>query len=103
MFQACLDRGEVKQAIGIALEARRVDVLQEAVKRAADKKQILEYCLEVCMSVIQSREFRNTVSVVCVCVCGEGKGGGGGVVCFVGNGNPHQRGCVCIRVCKLRN
>ena len=31
MFQHCLDNGQEKQAIEIALEARRMDVFKEAI------------------------------------------------------------------------
>jgi 26S proteasome regulatory subunit N2 len=64
MFRTCLDRLEIKQAIGIALEARRMDILREAVKRAPAQREMINYCKDVCMTLIQSREFRNQVCPV---------------------------------------
>eukprot|EP00123_Amoebidium_parasiticum_P013699 comp22103_c0_seq1/m.32265 comp22103_c0_seq1/g.32265 ORF comp22103_c0_seq1/g.32265 comp22103_c0_seq1/m.32265 type:complete len:931 (-) comp22103_c0_seq1:132-2924(-) len=66
MFAACLAQGETRQAIGIALEARRIDIFEKAVRGADNPRQILGYALEVCMTLIQSREFRNQVLGVLV-------------------------------------
>ena len=32
MFENCLESGQFKQAIGIAIETRRMDVLEKAIK-----------------------------------------------------------------------
>lgn len=66
MFQRCFDDGKFKQAIGIALETRRLDVFEEAVLKSDDIEAMLSYSLKVCMSLMQSRQFRNEVLNVLV-------------------------------------
>lgn len=34
MFEKCLNDGQFKQAVGIAIESRRMDIFEDAVKRA---------------------------------------------------------------------
>eukprot|EP01134_Creolimax_fragrantissima_P008306 CFRG8306T1 len=63
MFESCLSQGEIKQAIGIAFEARRIDVFERAVKHC-DGNAIngtLEYSQKIALSLVLNREFRNTV------------------------------------------
>ncbi|KAH8927182.1 hypothetical protein BT69DRAFT_1347455 [Atractiella rhizophila] len=45
IFQTCLDDGEYKQAIGLALDSKRLDVLQKAFKLSKDSS-LLEYVLD---------------------------------------------------------
>lgn len=59
--------------MGIAVEARNLDILSETIKRASDdvnksgkpkggrRDDLLEYLLDICMNVIQEREFKNEV------------------------------------------
>lgn len=61
MFDRCLKHKQFKQAIGIAFETYRTDVFEMAVKQSDDMKEILTFSLKVCMSLIQNRQFRNTV------------------------------------------
>ncbi|CAL1544748.1 unnamed protein product [Lymnaea stagnalis] len=61
MFQRCLDDKQFKQAVGIALETRRIDIFEKAIKLADDVQGMLSYAFKVCMSLIQSRSFRNTI------------------------------------------
>ncbi|KAH9523483.1 26S proteasome non-ATPase regulatory subunit 1 [Bulinus truncatus] len=61
MFQRCLDDRQFKQAVGIALETRRIDIFEKAIKNADDVQGMLSYAFKVCMSLIQSRHFRNTI------------------------------------------
>ncbi|KAJ3005211.1 proteasome regulatory particle base subunit [Thoreauomyces humboldtii] len=60
MFQRCYDDGEYKQAIGIALETLRLDILEEAISKG-DAQQLLSYLLEASMSIVQNLNFRNDV------------------------------------------
>ncbi|CAH1781068.1 unnamed protein product [Owenia fusiformis] len=66
MFQRCFDDRQYKQAIGIALETRRIDIFEDAIKKSDDISAMLQYSLKVCMSLIQNRQFRNTVLRVMV-------------------------------------
>lgn len=61
MIQRCLDDGQYRQALGIALETRRMDVFEKAITRSDDINAMLAYSFQVAMSLIQNRNFRNTV------------------------------------------
>lgn len=61
MLQRCLDDGQHKQALGIALETRRMDIFKQAILTAEDVNGMLAYAFQVAMSLIQNRGFRNTV------------------------------------------
>ena len=54
----CFTDGQFEQAVGIALETRRLDKLEEAVHRSPDTVGILTYALRVCQDLVVSREFR---------------------------------------------
>ena len=60
MFERCYMDGEYKQAIGIALEARRNDAIEAAIKKG-NPDALLSYVLDVCMTVVQNRGYRNEV------------------------------------------
>lgn len=66
MFQRCLDDHKYKQAIGIALETRRLDVFQKTILESNDVPGMLAYSLKVCMSLMQNKQFRNKVLRVLV-------------------------------------
>lgn len=62
MIQRCLDDGQYRQALGIALETRRMDIFEAAVLRSGDDiNNMLAYAYQVTMSLIQNRAFRNNV------------------------------------------
>ena len=61
MFQRCLADRQFKQAVGIALETRRIDVFEKAILQADDVNNMLLYSLKVCMSLIGNRQFKKTV------------------------------------------
>lgn len=61
MFQRCFDDRQYKQAVGISLETRRIDIFERAILESEDVNAMLLYSLNVCMSLIQNRHFRNTV------------------------------------------
>ncbi|CAB4003994.1 26S proteasome non-ATPase regulatory subunit 1, partial [Paramuricea clavata] len=66
MFRRCFDDGKYKQAIGISLETRRLDIFEQAILKSDDVVGMLSYSLKVCMALIQSRQFRNEVLKVLV-------------------------------------
>ncbi|GLE00103.1 hypothetical protein PINS_up008830 [Pythium insidiosum] len=66
MFERCYATGEFKQALGIALEARRLDQVEACITRAPDASQMLAYCFEVCRTIVASRDFRLQVYAVMV-------------------------------------
>lgn len=77
IFESCYENGDFKQVVGIAIEARNLEVLRETFLRASqtDKKQgkkpangsvtrseeLMEYVLDICMNVVQERGLRNEV------------------------------------------
>ncbi|KAF4530870.1 hypothetical protein B566_EDAN018903 [Ephemera danica] len=61
MFRRCLVDGQFRQALGIALETRRMDIFEEAVRSSDDKAGMLSYAFQVAMSLIHQRKFRHEV------------------------------------------
>ncbi|KAL8002353.1 putative armadillo-like helical, 26S proteasome regulatory subunit RPN2 [Plasmopara halstedii] len=58
MFERCYAAGEFRQAMGIALEARRLDQVKECLARSTDVSAALSYCFEICKTVVVNRHFR---------------------------------------------
>lgn len=76
LFERCFRDGRYRQVVGIAVEARKLDVLRKAILRASEDerrenkretdtlgrgKELMEYVLEICMDVVQERSLRNKV------------------------------------------
>lgn len=61
MFQRCLEDGQSCQALGLALETRRMDIFRRAICESEDVGAMLNYAFQVAMSLIQNRGFRNEV------------------------------------------
>jgi 26S proteasome regulatory subunit N2 len=61
MCRRCYRDGQFEQAVGIALESRRLDKLAEAIQKSPDPVALLTYSLGVCQSLVTSREFRQQV------------------------------------------
>ncbi|XP_061717782.1 26S proteasome non-ATPase regulatory subunit 1 [Cydia pomonella] len=61
MFQRCLDDGQYRQALGLALETRRMDIFEESIMKSDDIAGMLQYAFQVAMSLLQNRGFRSTV------------------------------------------
>jgi len=59
--RSCFADRQFQQAIGIALESRRLDKLEQAVVSSGDAPAHLAYALRVCQTLVTSREFRRTV------------------------------------------
>jgi 26S proteasome regulatory subunit N2 len=59
--RSCFADGQYQQAIGIALESRRLDKLEQAVLSSGDAPAHLAYALRVCQTLVSSRDFRRTV------------------------------------------
>ena len=83
LFERCYREGRYRQVVGIAVEARNLDKLRQAILRAGEdqkkdksiqydgavdrEEELMEYVLDICMGVIQERGLRNEVSC---CLCG---------------------------------
>jgi len=79
LFERCFQEGRYRQVVGIAVEARNLDVLRRVIRRASvdESKQgkkheegttgqgeeLLEYVLEICMGVVQERGLRDEVKI----------------------------------------
>ena len=77
LFERCYKEGRYYQVVGIAIEARNLEKLRQAILRASDDqaknksilredsidvgKDLMEYVLEICMGVVQERGLRNEV------------------------------------------
>ncbi|KAF2440586.1 26S proteasome regulatory complex, non-ATPase subcomplex, Rpn2/Psmd1 subunit [Karstenula rhodostoma CBS 690.94] len=76
IFESCYENGDYKQVVGIAIEARNLEVLRECFLQASqeEKKQgkkpagspnkseeLMEYVLDICMNVVQERGLRNEI------------------------------------------
>jgi len=66
MFDNCLEAGNYKQAIGIAIEARRLDVFEKAVRLTPDLSEMLSYCTHLCTRVIQHKGLREDILLLLV-------------------------------------
>ena len=78
LFERCYREGSYHQVVGIAIEARNLDKLRQTILRARKDpaknrkasrddnsehgEEIMDYVLDVCMSIVQERGFRNEVS-----------------------------------------
>ncbi|KAI1487382.1 26S proteasome regulatory complex, non-ATPase subcomplex, Rpn2/Psmd1 subunit [Biscogniauxia mediterranea] len=78
LFEACLRDGRYQQVVGIAVEAKRLDVVGKVIQRAEDDhkrakgkssqdhavgpaEELMDYCLGICMDVVQERAFRDDI------------------------------------------
>ncbi|KAA8577089.1 hypothetical protein MFRU_023g00250 [Monilinia fructicola] len=77
LFESCLSEGRYRQVVGIAVEARNLEVLRRVIKRASDDEkksrskkaedtagpteELMEYVLDICMGVVQERGLRTEI------------------------------------------
>jgi 26S proteasome regulatory subunit N2 len=77
LFESCLEQGRYRQVVGIAVEAKNLDVLRSVIKRASDDEKkaksnplenspgpaedLMEYTLGICMDIVQERGFRTEI------------------------------------------
>ena len=77
LFERCYQEGAYRQVVGIAIEARNLEKLRQAILRAKSDgskakkgsqpdsldqgEELIEYVLEICMGVVQERVLRNEV------------------------------------------
>jgi 26S proteasome regulatory subunit N2 len=67
MFKRCFDDGSYEQALGIALEARRVDMVRASIQQSGSGKSgMLVHAFDLCQSVVSSRTWRREVLTVLV-------------------------------------
>lgn len=77
LFENCLKEAQYKQVIGIAVEAKNLDVLRRVIKRANDdnravkgkaqdlgqgtSEELMDYALSICMDIVQERSLRTEI------------------------------------------
>lgn len=78
LYARCLQQGRYKQVVGIAVEARRLDVVSRVIREAGAEheragagagddegpgpaEELMDYCLGICMDVVQERAFRDEI------------------------------------------
>ncbi|CAI6096201.1 hypothetical protein V2G26_008019 [Clonostachys chloroleuca] len=77
LFESCLKQGRYRQVVGIAIEARNLQVLRSVIKRASEDaarsknkaqdgtpgpaEELMEYTLSICMDIVQERSFRHEI------------------------------------------
>jgi 26S proteasome regulatory subunit N2 len=76
LFESCLRQGRYRQVVGIAIEARNLEVLRRVIKRSSDDEkkagktveggasqteELMEYVLDICMGVVQERSLRTEI------------------------------------------
>lgn len=71
LFEQCFAQRRYRQVVGIAIEAKNLDVLRRAILRCSEDakrqgesrkgEELMEYVLDICMNILQERGFRNEV------------------------------------------
>ncbi|BFG19674.1 hypothetical protein CerSpe_059480 [Prunus speciosa] len=61
MLNKCIMDGKYHQAMGIAIECRRLDILEEAIIKSDNVQGTLSYCINVSHSFVNLREYRREV------------------------------------------
>ncbi|KAK0649021.1 armadillo-type protein [Cercophora newfieldiana] len=77
LFETCLNEGKYRQVVGIAVEAKNLDVLRRVIKRASEDakrsknkaqesgqgpaEELMDYALSICMDVVQERSLRTEI------------------------------------------
>nr|CAB3265235.1 26S proteasome non-ATPase regulatory subunit 1 [Phallusia mammillata] len=61
MFNNCLESGQFKQAIGIAIETKRLDILEKAIRLTPNLSEMLSYCTNLCTRMLQHKGLREDI------------------------------------------
>lgn len=61
MFDRCFADQEWNQAIGLALDARRLDIVEKAIEQSGNIEAKLTYTYKITEEIIESKTFRNDV------------------------------------------
>lgn len=60
-FEQCYTEGKYKQAIGIALETKRIDVVKASIERSTNPEIMLGYAFTLATETIKSKDFREAI------------------------------------------
>lgn len=62
MFNRCFTDKKWKQAIGVALESRRLDKVRDAIEQSNDQiEENLGYTYDIAQNIVKSKSFRTDV------------------------------------------
>ncbi|KAK0712834.1 armadillo-type protein [Lasiosphaeria miniovina] len=77
LFESCLKEAKYRQVVGIAVEAKNLDVLRRVIQRASEDgklskakvqegsqglaEELMDYSLDICMDVVQERSLRTEI------------------------------------------
>lgn len=62
MFERCYEDSQFNQAIGVALESRRLDKVREAIEKSNDIEDKLSYTFTIAQNIVRSnKEFKNEI------------------------------------------
>jgi len=60
-FEQCFGEGKYKQAIGIALETKRIDMVKASIERSNNPETMLGYAFTLATETIKSKDFRTAI------------------------------------------
>ena len=60
----CCEANYYEQAVGVAMEGRRLDKLEQIITRSNNTVATLSYALGVCQKLVTNRDFRQQVGGV---------------------------------------
>ena len=60
-FDQCFGEGKFKQAIGIALETKRIDMVRASIERSSNPEIMLGYAYTLATETIKSKDFRTEI------------------------------------------
>ncbi|KAK4642596.1 proteasome regulatory particle base subunit [Podospora bellae-mahoneyi] len=73
LFESCLKQGKYRQVVGIAVEAKNLEVLRRVIKRASEEgkqskdstqspaEELMDYLLKISMDIVQERGLRTEI------------------------------------------
>ncbi|KAK0736028.1 armadillo-type protein [Apiosordaria backusii] len=73
LFESCLKEGKYRQVVGIAVEAKNLEVLRRVIKRASEEgnqskdstqspaEELMDYALKISMDIVQERGLRTEI------------------------------------------
>uniref|UniRef100_A0A452ZM37 26S proteasome non-ATPase regulatory subunit 1/RPN2 N-terminal domain-containing protein n=1 Tax=Aegilops tauschii subsp. strangulata TaxID=200361 RepID=A0A452ZM37_AEGTS len=61
MLERCILDGKYQQAMGMAVECRRLDKLEEAIVQCANIHGVLSYCISLSHQYVSHREYRSEI------------------------------------------
>jgi len=61
MFERCLAEKEYKQAIGMAIESMRLDIVERVIKESEGSRELLQYSYNACMNLVINRYSKQKI------------------------------------------